>query len=171
MKRHSPAGSAGEENRIASMFRYLIGVLEPDQRRSWKILTLLSLISPAVDIFGFSVIMTVINRAIQENQASPELVAFTLCMVGVTVGKCLLELYRDRLSSRFTYDGAQRLSVKVYETLIKEDLPAHQQKSAMQALDMVRQDTVNCIQMITVYTDIWVNCITFTGYGAPSRAS
>ena len=166
MKRHSPAGSAGEENRIASMFRYLIGVLEPDQRRSWKILTLLSLISPAVDIFGFSVIMTVINRAIQENQASPELVAFTLCMVGVTVGKCLLELYRDRLSSRFTYDGAQRLSVKVYETLIKEDLPAHQQKSAMQALDMVRQDTVNCIQMITVYTDIWVNCITFTGYGA-----
>ena len=31
MKRHSPAGSAGEENRIASMFRYLIGVLEPDQ--------------------------------------------------------------------------------------------------------------------------------------------
>ena len=56
--------------------------------------------------------------------------------------------------------------MKVYETLIKEDLPAHQQKSAMQALDMVRQDTVNCIQMITVYTDIWVNCITFTGYGA-----
>jgi len=110
--------------------------------------------------------MTVINRAIQENQASPELVAFTLSMVGVTAVKCLLELYRGRLSSRFTYDGAQRLSVKVYETLMKEDLSAHYQKSAMQALDMVRQDTVNCIQMITVYTDIWVNCITFTGYGA-----
>lgn len=166
MKRHSAANANAEESSIAGMFQYLIGVLEPDQRRSWKILSLLSLISPAVDIFSFSIIMTVINRAIQENQASPELVAFTLSMVGVTAVKCLLELYRGRLSSRFTYDGAQRLSVKVYETLMKEDLSAHYQKSAMQALDMVRQDTVNCIQMITVYTDIWVNCITFTGYGA-----
>lgn len=166
MKRHSAANTNAEESSIAGMFQYLIGVLEPDQRRSWKILSLLSLISPAVDIFSFSIIMTVINRAIQENQASPELVAFTLSMVGVTAVKCLLELYRGRLSSRFTYDGAQRLSVKVYETLMKEDLSAHYQKSAMQALDMVRQDTVNCIQMITVYTDIWVNCITFTGYGA-----
>lgn len=166
MKRHSAANTSAEESSIAGMFQYLIGVLEPDQRRSWKILSLLSLISPAVDIFSFSIIMTVINRAIQENQASPELVAFTLSMVGVTAVKCLLELYRGRLSSRFTYDGAQRLSVKVYETLMKEDLSAHYQKSAMQALDMVRQDTVNCIQMITVYTDIWVNCITFTGYGA-----
>ena len=90
MKRHSAANTNAEESSIAGMFQYLIGVLEPDQRRSWKILSLLSLISPAVDIFSFSIIMTVINRAIQENQASPELVAFTLSMVGVTAVKCLL---------------------------------------------------------------------------------
>lgn len=166
MKHSNVARGTAEEGSIAGMFRYLIGVLEPDQRTSWKILASLSLISPVVDIFSFSVIMTVINRAIQENRASPKLIAFTLCMVGVSGVKCLLELYRSRASSRFIYSGAQRLSVKIYETLIKEDLASHHQKSAMQALDMVRQDTISCVQMITTCTEIWVNCVTLTGYGA-----
>lgn len=147
-----------------SRFRYLTGILEKKEQRTWKIFAVMGLVSPVVDIFSFSVIIYIINRVVQENQASRELTAFTFFMVFVSVLKGLFELYKSRISNRFVYQGAQRLSMKIYELLIKEDLREHSQKSAMQALNMVRNDTTSCIQIIVDCIGIWVNGITMAGY-------
>ena len=98
-----------------------------------------------VDIFSFSVIIYIINRVVQENQASDRLIAFTLFMILLSLLKCLFELYKSRVSNRFVYNGAQKLSMKIYELTIKENLTEHNKKSAMQALNMVRNDTTSCI--------------------------
>jgi len=147
------------------MFRYLTGILEKREQRTWKLYAAFSLVSPVVDIFSFSVIIYIINRVVQENRASDKLIAFTLFMILLSLLKCLFELYKSKVSNRFVYNGAQKLSMRIYELLIKEDLREHSKKSAMQALNMVRNDTTSCIQIIMDCIGIVVNGITMTGYG------
>ena len=150
---------------MTEMFRYLTGILEKREQRTWKLYAAFSLVSPVVDIFSFSVIIYIINRVVQENRASDKLIAFTLFMILLSLLKCLFELYKSRVSNRFVYNGAQKLSMKIYELLIKEDLGEHSKKSAMQALNMVRNDTTSCIQIIMDCIGIVVNGITMAGYG------
>lgn len=132
----------------------------------WKIYAVLSLISPIVDIFSFSVIIYIINIVVRENEADPKLTAFTVFMVLVSILKCLFELYKSKLANRFVYDGAQKLSMKIYELLIKEDLMEHNKKSAIQAMNTVRNDTTNSIQIITDFIEAVINGITMAGFAA-----
>lgn len=132
----------------------------------WKIYAVLSLISPIVDIFSFSVIIYIINIVVRENEADPKLTAFTVFMVLVSILKCLFELYKSKLANRFVYDGAQKLSMKIYELLIKEDLMEHNKKSAIQAMNTVRNDTTNSIQIITDFIEVVINGITMAGFAA-----
>ena len=81
---------------MREMFRYLTGILEKEEQRSWKIYALLSMISPVVDIFSFSVIIYIINIVVAANSASPGLITFTLFMVLVS----LLNFHRIYLSGR-----------------------------------------------------------------------
>ena len=76
------------------------------------------------------------------------------------------ELYKSKVSNRFIYNGAQKLSMKIYELLIKEELTEHNRKTAMQALNMVRNDTTSCIQIIVDCIGIVVSGITMAGYAA-----
>ncbi len=146
------------------MFKYLTGTLEKKEQRIWKLYAFFGLISPIVDIFSFSVIIYIINKVVQENHVSDRLIAFTLFMVLLSLLKCLFELYKSKIANRFIYNGAQKLSMKIYEMLIKEELMEHNKKTAMQALNMVRNDTTSCIQIIVDCIGIVVNGITMAGY-------
>ncbi len=150
---------------MIEMFKYLTGTLERKEQRTWKLYAMFGLISPIVDIFSFSVIIYIINRVVQDNQVSDKLIIFTLFMILLSLLKCLFELYKSKVSNRFIYDGAQKLSMKIYELLIKEELMEHNRKTAMQALNMVRNDTTSCIQIIVDCIGIVVNGITMAGYG------
>lgn len=150
---------------MIEMFKYLTGTLERKEQRTWKLYAVFGLISPIVDIFSFSVIIYIINRVVQDNQVSDKLIIFTLFMILLSLLKCLFELYKSKVSNRFIYDGAQKLSMKIYELLIKEELMEHNRKTAMQALNMVRNDTTSCIQIIVDCIGIVVNGITMVGYG------
>ena len=149
---------------MAEMFRFLTGILDTKEQKMWKIYAVLSLISPIVDIFSFSVIIYLINIVVRENGADPKLTAFTFFMVLVSILKCLFELYKSKLANRFVYDGAQKLSMKIYELLIKEDLMEHNKKSAIQAMNTVRNDTTNSIQIITDFIEAVINGITMAGF-------
>lgn len=151
---------------MIEMFRYLTGTLEKKEQRTWKLYAAFGLISPIVDIFSFTVIIYIIDKVVQENQVSDKLIAFTLFMVLLSLLKCLFELYKSKVSNRFIYNGAQKLSMKIYELLIKEELMEHNQKTAMQALNMVRNDTTGCIQIIVDCIGIVVSGITMAGYAA-----
>ena len=87
-------------------------------------------------------------------------------MVLVSILKCLFELYKSKIANRFVYDGAQKLSMKIYELLIKEELMEHNKKSAIQAMNIVRNDTTNCIQIITDFIEAVINGITMAGFAA-----
>ena len=120
--------------------------------------------SPIIDIFGFSVILYIINTIIYEKKVSKELIIFTFSMGIITVLRGVFEIYKCRISSRLVYNGAQKLSVKIYELQIKEDIEHHNEKSAAQAQSMVRGDTAKCMEIIVSCIGIWVNVITIIEY-------
>lgn len=149
---------------MIKMFRFLIGILDKEEDKNWKILAVLSFLSPIIDIFGFSVILYIINTIIYEKKVSKELIIFTFSMGIITVLRGVFEIYKCRISSRLVYNGAQKLSVKIYELQIKEDIEHHNEKSAAQAQSMVRGDTAKCMEIIVSCIGIWVNVITIIEY-------
>lgn len=149
---------------MLEMFRYLIGILEKRERSDWKILSLLDFISPVTDLINFSVIIYIINVVMRERQASKEIVLFTFLMGILSILKGFFDLYKYKIHNRFLYNGSQRLSEKLCEVLLKEDLLHHEQKSPMQAVALVRTDTQNCMNILLTCLESLINMLTMAGY-------
>lgn len=145
------------------MFRYLAGVLEKEDKKTWRKLILFSFVSPVTDIFSFSVIIYIINTIVRENQVSAEMAKFVFFMGFLSVFIGLFELYKNEIRNRLEYNGVHRLSMKICELFIKEDLVYHNQKSAVQTLSMVRSDTQNCIEIVMISIRLGANSLTLTG--------
>ena len=79
---------------MKEMFRYLTGILDRDDRRQLIKLSFLNFITPLFDLFGFSVIIYILNTAIQENHASLHLILFSAGMGVVSLLKSGFELYK-----------------------------------------------------------------------------
>ena len=73
------------------MFRYLISILEGKEKREVVKLAFLKLVSPIFDLFGFSMIIYILNLAIANDSASPELVFFSAGMGVISVVKAAFE--------------------------------------------------------------------------------
>ncbi len=145
------------------MFRYLAGVLEKEDKKTWRKLILFSFVSPVTDIFSFSVIIYIINTIVRENQVSAEMTMFAFFMGFLSVFIGLFELYKNEIRNRLEYNGIHNLSMKICELFIKEDLIYHNQKSAVQTLSMVRSDTQNCIEIVMTSIRLGANSITLVG--------
>ena len=138
---------------MIKMFSYLTGIFEKEERKNWKILLVLNVISPATEVFNFSAVIYIINFVIDEQQVSEEILVFTFLMGMLSVFKGFFDLYKCSAYNRFIYDGAQRLSEKLFELLLKEDLLHHNQRTPMQALALVRSDTQNCMKIMAFCID------------------
>ena len=145
---------------MIKMFSYLTGIFEKEERKNWKILLVLNVISPATEVFNFSAVIYIINFVIDEQQVSEEILVFTFLMGMLSVFKGFFDLYKCSAYNRFIYDGAQRLSEKLFELLLREDLLHHNQRTPMQALALVRSDTQNCMKIMAFCIDIGVNLLT-----------
>lgn len=148
------------------MFRYLTGILEKEDKRVWKKLVVFSFISPILDTVCFSAIIYIINTIVREGQVSMKMTVFSFTMGLVSIFAGFFELYKCRVHNRLEFNGAHLLSVKVCELFIKEDLTCHRQKSAMQALSMIRADTQNCIEIVITCIQLWTNFLTMAGCSA-----
>lgn len=151
---------------MMEMFRYLTGILEREEQKTWKILAIAGFISPIADLFNFSVIIYIINIVLEEQRELREMGLFAFLMGVLSFLKGLFDLYKSRIHNRFLYNGAEKWSEKLYELLLKEDLLHHNQRSPMQAAALIRNDTQNCMNIIVACTDIWINTLTMAGYFA-----
>lgn len=149
---------------MTEMFRYLTGILSKEEQRDWKILAVVDFISPATDIINFSMLIYIINFVMREQQEPKRIAVFTFFIGMISVLKGPFDLYKCKIYNRFVYNGSQRLSEKLCELLLKEDLLHHNQKSPMQALSLVRNDTLNCMKIIVTIIDIWVHVCSMALY-------
>lgn len=150
---------------MKKMFKFVIEALEGEEQNSWKKLAFVSFVSPLLSIFSFSTVVYMINIVARSANVSPNvIIGFMFFMAAAAVLIGFFSLYQCRLTNRYIYGGAQKLSLKLYELLMKEDLENHNQKSPMQAVVLVRSDTTRCIQVITHYIGVWVDAFTVSGY-------
>lgn len=148
---------------MIEMFRYLTGIIGKEDKKTWRRLVITSFITPIADIFSFSSLIYIVNTIVSEERVSLEMTLFAFLMGIVSLLVGFFELYKCEISNRLEFFGAHRLSVKVCELFIKEDLLRHNQKDAIQALSMVRTDTQNCIDILIIGVRLWPNVITMTG--------
>lgn len=148
---------------MIEMFRYLMGIIGKEDKKTWRRLVITSFITPVADIFSFSSLIYIVNTIVSEERVSLEMTLFAFLMGIVSLLVGFFELYKCEISNRLEFFGAHRLSVKVCELFIKEDLLRHNQKDAIQALSMVRTDTQNCIDILIIGVRLWPNVITMTG--------
>lgn len=146
------------------MFRCLTGILDKEGKKKCRLLTVLSFISPFTDIFGFSAVVYIVTIAAGADYAASGFVPFMLFLAVLWALKGLFEIYKCRLSDRFTCYEAQKLSEKMYDLMMKEDLLQHSAKNPMQALAMVRSDTAACLNALAACIRLWVNGFTMAGY-------
>ncbi len=151
---------------MIGMFKYLVRILEKKEQKILRKLIIMTLVSPITDLFNFSVIILIINTAMREQQASRSIVAFTFFMGIVSMLKGGFDLYKYRLHNQFIYSGAQNVSEKMCELLLKENLMQHNRKNPMQALTLVRNDPQVCLSIIVKCINIWIDILVMCGYFA-----
>ncbi len=155
---------SGADLVMMKMMGYLISILEEEDKKNGKRLTVLSFLCPVVDLFCYMTIVSVINLVIQTNQMPARLIIFVFFMGGVSVLEAFVNLYRCRISTQFIYKSAQRLSEKLYEVLMKEELGKHNQKSAAQAMMMVQSDALNCVSILADGITVCSHIFTISGF-------
>ena len=142
------------------MFRYIISILNQKEKNELIKISVMTLISPVFDLFSFSVILFIMNTAIRQNGATPELVLFSAGMGITCLLKGFFELYKCYLQNRFINFGAQRISIHLFELFQKEDLIDHNKKNPIQALTIIRDDTFNCLSIPIGFLSLCIQTFT-----------
>ena len=142
------------------MFRYIISILNQKEKNELIKISVMTLISPIFDLFSFSVILFIMNTAIRQNGATPELVLFSAVMGITCLLKGFFELYKCYLQNRFINFGAQRISIHLFELFQKEDLMDHKKKNPIQALTIIRDDTFNCLSIPIGFLSLCIQTFT-----------
>ena len=142
------------------MFRYLIRILESKEKRRLVKLSILMLISPIFDLFSFSVIIFILNIAIENNGASRQLVLFSAGMGAASLLKGIFELYKCYIQNYFVNHGSQKIASKIFELFQKEELMEHNKKTPIQALTIIRTDTTACMNAVAGFIFLWIQSIT-----------
>lgn len=149
---------------MKNMFNDLYHILGKSEQNQIKRLTVLSFLSPFFDLFSFSVIIYILNVAINQSHISQDLILFTLGMGIISLLKNFFELYKEYTQNHFVQFSAQHLSLKLFEMMQKEDLQKHNEKDPIQALVLIREDSTNCINILTGSITVLVNSITLIGF-------
>ncbi|MCI9360909.1 MAG: ABC transporter ATP-binding protein [Hungatella sp.] len=139
---------------MLSMYLYLRETLESDEKKSLTVYWILSILTPVVDLFSISMLFPIINHAVSMSMALRELTWISLGMAVLVIFKGIFELYKNRILNLLVYGGAQKLSVKQYEVLMKEGLLKHNARGTAESLTTIRSDSVECMELLAASVDI-----------------
>ena len=146
------------------MFYCLTGILEKDEKKRFLKLFILTLITPVFDLFSFSAVILILNAAVESGRPSSHQLLLLVCLGTASFLKSFFELYKNRVQNHFINFGSQKISVKIFDLLLKEDLSQHNEKTPMQALAIVREDSLVCMETLTGCIILWTNSITLAGF-------
>ncbi len=147
---------------LTQLFKYMAGFLEEEEQKNWKWFAGLGCIRAVIDVFSFYVTVYFISMISGDKVLAGGLRALVILLMFLS--EVIIELYRCRFSNHFLYYGTQQLSMKVFELFAKEDLKQHEQKSVMQALEIVRSDTMKSMNIMLTCVGLGVNIFTMAGY-------
>ncbi len=151
---------------MLSLLLYLTRMLEKKEKRALKTYCMLSLLTPVVDLASISMLLPILSRFTGTEHASKELIFVTFGMAALVVFKGSFELYKNWISNRLVYSGAQQLSVKLYELIMKEDILAHNGRGAVQSITLLRTDSAVGMQMLVMSVNLAGSALALAGFSA-----
>ena len=141
----------------------LIQLLDKPQRRLFALFTLLSLLSPAMYLFGVSRVIPLIQQ-LSDPDASGRVTGQIVFLAVVLLLVGVFDMLKSRCSAALAVDVAHGWSLKIYALYEEEDLAEHNEKTIEQAINNVRTDPLVCAGMLSAYVDVAVNLLTAAAY-------
>lgn len=148
---------------MLNTFRRLTSYLDQKDHKSLYFLTFLYLLYPVIDVYSISIIIPVLNN-ITSHPISSSIILQVFLLGFIFLLKGFFNLTIHKVSCNFLQNTAHSWSVRVYELYNKEDLLAHNQKSAMQALAGILGDTETCASIIVTTINLFIHSLTLLGY-------
>ena len=148
---------------MLNTFRRLTSYLDQKDHKSLYFLTFLYLLYPVIDVYSISIIIPVLNN-IASHPISSSIILQVFLLGFIFLLKGFFNLTIHKVSCNFLRNTAHSWSVRVYELYNKEDLIAHNQKSAMQALAGILGDTETCASIIVTTINLFIHSLTLLGY-------
>lgn len=133
--------------------------IDADTKKQLIRYTIVSFLSPVFSLFGISAILPLLNSALAGTAGKREIL-YASGMAVFMIASGVFDLLSNKVLNRYLYYGTHRLSLKVYELQMKEDLLVHNGKDAMQTLAMVRTDTLKSMDMLRSAIGVLINSFT-----------
>lgn len=148
---------------MLKMLRYLTDCLEQKEKKVLYPLTLLNLLYPVIDILIISIMIPIINQALQQSMVTP--ITLPVIFLGAAfLIKGIISLLIHKVTCNFLRNTAYTWSLKIYELFTKESLLDHNQKSAIQAMSGIMGDTEICASVIITTITLFIHSLTLIGY-------
>lgn len=143
----------------------LLRLLEKPQRTQLAKFALLSLVSPLIDLFSVSVMIPILQNALDKgvSRAVTQRLVFLAVIVLLTG---VFELVKNRASVSLTMDIFHSWSVKIYDLYGMEELEDHNRKTAAEAISAARNDPFVCAGVIPSCVGLAVDALALIIYAA-----
>lgn len=146
------------------MLKFIVSLFQGKEKKTLVLYTILSFLSPFMDLFSFSMVLLIMNKVINQGEVTDQILIFTFAMVGFCFFKAFFEFYKNRVSNKMVYFGSISVSSRLYDLVMNEDLLNHISKTPMQALAVVKDDTAACIGIFTKIIGIITGVAVTLGY-------
>lgn len=148
-------------NNIKTIYK----ALSPQCRKGFIVLTVLSLISPVIDIYSVSKLLSVLNKMAAAGTDSRSI--RTLVALGLLVlFKGLFDLVLVKIQSAWSSRSKKELSCEMFTLLTEEDLLSHNSHSINKSIALVRNDVDTCVSVLNTIKNLLINIIMFVGFTA-----
>ena len=146
--------------------RYMLETIDRKDRGRFVRFILLSLLSPALDIFSISMLLPILSDLASGEPADsvlPRIFAIGAMLLLKTVYDILLRRLED---DSFRCDCIHKLSLRIFELSVSEDFPAHRKMTHSTNLARVRPDVTSSVNMLLSAALLTVDALTFVGFAA-----
>ena len=143
--------------------RYMLQTIDQKDRRRFFRFTLLSLLSPALDIFSISMLLPILSD-LASGRPGEEVLPRLFGIGAMLLLKTLYDILLRKLEDSFRCDCIHKLSLRIFELSVSEDLPAHKKMTHSTNLARVRPDVTSSVNMLVQAALLVVNVMTFVGF-------
>ena len=139
--------------------KYMFRVIDRKDRRRFVLQTVLGLLGPVIDVFSISMLLPILSGMADGDTGSDLL--WKVIGIGVLLlVKTGFDLALSAAENSFRYESVRKLSRKMYELQLKEELPDHRKVTQGQNLARVRRDVGTSLGILLFGKSLLLNFAT-----------
>lgn len=147
------------------MIKNIWKMFDRTDRKTMGLYSALSMVAPIVDLVSVSAILPILQQ-MTNGTVSRTMLAVIIGLGCLILAKGILDLLRNRVSTRFIYNTSKKISLKVFDQHIREDMYKHNERTAASMLTAVRNDCVSCVGVEISAVSVVVQGFTWCGLAA-----